>query len=162
MKPYFAKTSFSNKGKGLIGIIVVLLVVFLLASGLYYFLTRRISETPKIPTDHKEEITQNKVWYIIKPGPEDVREYQIEISPNSNVHSLLEELAAMEDFKIETAHYPGTGVFVESIDGFKGGTDNKWWQYWVNGKLGEVASDRKKVEGNDLIEWRFETLSEFW
>ena len=53
------------------------------------------------------------------------------------------------------------GVFVKSIDGLEGGTDDKWWQYWVNDKLGEVAADKKMVEPGDKIEWKFEIPPQF-
>jgi len=48
------------------------------------------------------------------------------------------------------------GVFIESINGVKNGTDGRYWQYWVNDKLGEVAADKKEIKGGDKIEWRFE------
>lgn len=140
-------------------------MVGLLAGGLYYYFSKQTPERSEIPTEQlltEDEITQNKVWYIIKAGPEDIRKYQIEVLPNSTVFSLLEELAAKKGFEIEITFWVDIGVFIESIDGFVGGTDKKWWQYWVNGKLGEVAADRKKVESGDLIEWKFEVPPEFW
>jgi hypothetical protein len=49
------------------------------------------------------------------------------------------------------------GVLVKSIDGVENGTDNKYWQYWVNGELPMVAADKKEVEAGDRIEWKFES-----
>ena len=102
-----------------------------------------------------EKITEQRVLYLIDKGEGGVSQYQIDVSDDSTVFSLLEELAQRENFEIEVALYPEMGVFVESIAGFKGGTDNKWWQYWVNDKLGEVAADKKKVEGGNKVEWKF-------
>ena len=50
------------------------------------------------------------------------------------------------------------GVFVESIAGIKNGDDGKYWQYYVNDTLGEVAADKKVLEGEDEVEWRFEEV----
>jgi len=50
------KTNFYNKGQGLIGIIIVLVVVGLISGGLYYYLSKQISEIPEIP-EKPEEIT---------------------------------------------------------------------------------------------------------
>ncbi|MCK5466737.1 DUF4430 domain-containing protein [Candidatus Parcubacteria bacterium] len=50
------------------------------------------------------------------------------------------------------------GVFVESIAGIKNGDDGKYWQYYVNDTLGEVAADKKVLEGGDKVEWRFEEV----
>ncbi len=50
------------------------------------------------------------------------------------------------------------GVFIESIAGIKNGDDGKYWQYYVNDTLGEVAADKKVLEGGDKVEWRFEEV----
>ena len=50
------------------------------------------------------------------------------------------------------------GVFVESVAGIKNGDDGKYWQYYVNDTLGEVAADKKVLESGDKVEWRFEEV----
>ncbi len=47
------------------------------------------------------------------------------------------------------------GSFVESIDGIKNRRD-RFWLYYVNGKMPQVASDRYPTHNNDTVEWRFE------
>lgn len=103
-----------------------------------------------------ENVLESQVSYIINYEEGNIDEYEIDASENSTVFSLLEELARRENFDIETDFYPEMGIFIESIGEAKGGTDNKWWQYWVNGNLGEVAADKKNVKAGDLIEWEFE------
>ena len=71
------------------------------------------------------------------------------------VFSLLEKLAQRENFKIEFTIYKEMGVLVESIDGVHNGTDNKYWQYWVNGELPMVAADKKEIKEGDKVEWKF-------
>jgi len=53
------------------------------------------------------------------------------------------------------------GVFIESINGIKNGAEEKYWQYYINDKLGDSAADKKKLEDRDEIEWRFEKVPEF-
>jgi len=101
------------------------------------------------------KIQQEKVSYIIDKGNGNINSYQIFPSQNSTVFSLLEELAKRENFKVESKVYEGMGVFVESIDGVKNGTENKYWQYWVNGELPPVAADKKEVKKGDKVEWKF-------
>lgn len=103
-----------------------------------------------------KDALQNKALYIINYGEGNINEYQIDVPENSTVFSLLEELAERENFEIETVFYPEMGIFVKSIGEAKGGTDNKWWQYWANGNLGEVAADKKEIKAGDAIEWKFE------
>lgn len=118
-------------------------------------------KSPKSDQERQALISQKKVLYIIDNGEEKVSQYQIIPSENSTVFSLLNKLAETENFKIESTKYKEMGVFVESIAGLKGGTDNKWWQYFVNGKLGEVAADKKKVKEGDKIEWEFKIPPKF-
>lgn len=134
-------------------LIVIILILIVVSFFLLFWQPKDLSPD--------ERIVLGEVSYIINRGEENISEYQIEIFDNSTVFSLLKELAEREDFKIETTSYAGMGILVESINGFKGGTDNKWWQYWINGKLGEVAADKKSVEEGDTIEWRFEVPLEF-
>jgi len=54
--------------------------------------------------------------------------------------------------------YGEYGVFVESIAGIKNGDDGKYWQYYINNILGDVAADKKVLVEEDEIEWRFEEV----
>lgn len=143
------------KQKQIIFLVITLIVFF---SVILFWQPKDLWKIKLLPIEKAET---DGVLYIINRGEENISEYQIEISNNSTVFSLLEELAEKEDFETETSFYSEMGVFVESIDGFKGGTDNKWWQYWINGKLGEVAADKKQVKAKDVIEWKFEVPLEF-
>jgi hypothetical protein len=48
------------------------------------------------------------------------------------------------------------GPYVDSINGVSGGTDGKYWAFYVNGKLAEVGADAYVTKGGDKIEWKFE------
>ena len=34
----------------------------------------------------------------------------------------------------------------------------KYWQYYINNTLGDVAADKKVLEEGDKLEWRFEEV----
>ncbi len=48
------------------------------------------------------------------------------------------------------------GTLVESIDNVKGGTDGKYWLFYVNGKQATVGAGDYKLQSGDSIEWRLE------
>lgn len=102
-----------------------------------------------------------KIIYIINKGEGGISEYQIKSSNVSTVFSLLEKLSQSEGFVITSKQYD-FGVFVESIDGVYNGSGDRYWQYWVNDKLGEVAADKKDVKTGDKVEWKFEIPPEFF
>ncbi len=102
-----------------------------------------------------ENAVQEEVSYAIDEGNGKTISSQMAISEDSTVFSLLKDLSVKENFKLESKEYKGMGMLVESIDGIKNGTDNKYWQYWINGELPMVAADKKTVEKGDKIEWKF-------
>jgi hypothetical protein len=132
-------------------------IIFLV--GIEYNSTvREINELNKKIADSEtilRELKERKVFYIIDKGDGNLLSYQIVPAENSTVFSLLKGLAQRENFVIEYKTYEGMGVFVESIAGLKGGADNKWWQYWVNGELPQVSADKYRVKSGDRVEWKF-------
>jgi hypothetical protein len=48
------------------------------------------------------------------------------------------------------------GPFVETIDGVKGGTDGKYWLFFVNGKEANVGAGAFKTKNGEIIAWKFQ------
>ena len=48
------------------------------------------------------------------------------------------------------------GTYVHSINGLAGGTDNKYWMFYINGTLAEMGADAYTTKAGDAIEWKFE------
>jgi len=66
---------------------------------------------------------------------------------------LLEKYTQEKQISLQTKVY-SFGILVESI-GTKTNTAEKAWIYFVNGKSGEVAADRKALKSGDLVEWKY-------
>lgn len=47
------------------------------------------------------------------------------------------------------------GVFIESINDVPEEPSDKWWQYWVNNKYGEIGVSSYEVKSGDIIELKF-------
>jgi hypothetical protein len=87
---------------------------------------------------------------------EQMDEYQFE-TLNNSVYSLLLECAARDNFSVGYTVWPGyDAVFINSINGFRNGENEMWWQYYVNGEYGEIGCDKKELFDGDVVEWRFE------
>lgn len=48
------------------------------------------------------------------------------------------------------------GEYVDAINGISGGTDNKYWSFYINGKLSTIGAADYVTKNEDTIEWRFE------
>jgi len=145
---------------------LVVIILGILAVGVVYLIKEEYALTKKeinssarleiVNSERMSEQTAQKtVSCIIDRGDGNVSLYQIIPSESLTIFSLLEKLAQKENFKIEFTIYEGTGVLVESIDGIRNGTDNKYWQYWLNEELPMIAADKKEIKGGDKVEWKF-------
>ena len=108
------------------------------------------NEKDNIAEDHRNEISVS--LKII--SSEDEKNYELNnISEKSTVFDILKE-----NIEIEYNNNYSYGVFVESINGIKNGDDGKYWQYYINNTLGDVAADKKILKEGDNVEWRFEEV----
>lgn len=79
---------------------------------------------------------------------------------SSTVFDALLDYAKTNDTEVKYNNNYEFGVFIEGIGGIKNGDDGKYWQYYVNDALGDVAADKKSMGRNDVVEWRFEEVPE--
>ena len=50
------------------------------------------------------------------------------------------------------------GEFVDSIEGHKGGTDGKYWSFYIDGEMASVGAGSYTQKGGEVIEWKFQKL----
>ncbi len=71
-----------------------------------------------------------------------------------NDRTALELL--QEEYKVEIQD-SSIGVFVTSIDQ-TANEDNKYWMFYVDGRLASLGADQYKTQDGENIEWRYESL----
>jgi hypothetical protein len=50
------------------------------------------------------------------------------------------------------------GEYVSAIGSHKGGTDGKYWSFYIDGKLASVGADSYVQKGGEHIVWKFQKL----
>lgn len=102
-----------------------------------------------IPTPTKVSAT-----LVLEFSEEDIATYSgIQLEKPATVFGILEKAAQDNKIELVTKQYD-FGIFVESIGGVENSKERSWI-YFVNGKSGEVASDKYEISEGDLIEWRY-------
>jgi hypothetical protein len=48
------------------------------------------------------------------------------------------------------------GEYVDTVNGVTGGTDGKYWAFYVNGSLAQVGAADYQTKAGDKIVWKFE------
>ncbi len=80
------------------------------------------------------------------------------IAGKTTVFDALKSVAKENNIELSYNNNYNWGVFVESIGKVKNGDNGKYWQYYVNDVLGDVAADKKILKEGDEVEWKFEEV----
>ncbi len=133
-------------------IIGIGLLILAFALGLFAY----TSKTTPPEKSAVQEVTQTGTVSLTVEGLYGSK--SVSISQNETVLEILQTLNAEDpQLELSTKEYSGLGILVESIHGNKNGTDNKYWQYKVNGVMPQIGADKFELNNGDLIEWYFGT-----
>ncbi|MCK5413216.1 MAG: DUF4430 domain-containing protein [Candidatus Pacebacteria bacterium] len=135
--------------------VLFVLVLILLASIVFVFKTETASKN-EIANNITEEL-KTDISVSLKIINEEENIYELNnISSELTVFDITKE-----NTDLEYNNNYDFGVFIESVNGIKNGDEGMYWQYYINDKLGDVAADKKNLEDEDVVEWRFEDVSSF-
>jgi hypothetical protein len=96
-----------------------------------------------------------RIVNLLISNGEKQQSYFVKINENSTVLSVLEK-GAQENGIMLINTKSSAGTLVQSIQGVKNGTDNKYWIVYLNGQMLSVGVDKQTVKEGDKIEFKFE------
>lgn len=67
--------------------------------------------------------------------------------------TVLDQLKTHAEVVTKEASF---GVYVDSINGIVGGTDGKYWSYYVDGQMAQIGAGEYTTTGGEKVEWKFE------
>lgn len=135
-------------------IVLVILAAVVIFYGFSYLTDRGAPRDATV-----EESAQVETVTVSVDGLYDTKE--VKVQSGATVLEMLKVLDAQDpQVALGTKEYSGLGTLVESIGGITNGTDNKYWQYMVNGEMPQVGADVLVLEEGDSVEWEFKE-SEF-
>jgi hypothetical protein len=67
--------------------------------------------------------------------------------------SVLDQLKARASVETKDSSY---GPYVTAINGVQGGTDNKYWSFYVNDTLAQKGAAEYMPEGGEKITWKLQ------
>ena len=87
------------------------------------------------------------------------KKYEEELEEGSTVFDLMNKIQneniGDDSFNFKYKEYTGLGIFINEINGLKGGGDG-YWIYSVNGKEATVGVSNYKINNGDIISWKYE------
>jgi hypothetical protein len=87
--------------------------------------------------------------------------YRAVSTTNNTAFAILIEASHERGFSVTFVRYEiPAGVFVTGINGSLNGEAGRYWQYWVNGIYGRVASDHQALQDGDTVLWSYTSPQE--
>lgn len=143
----------NNKTLWHVGGIFVLMSALALGLAVFIENNQSLRETPS------EEATQQGAVTLSIDGLYSEKEVHL-LSMQTPLDVLRSLNESDPDLSLVTKEYSGLGTLVEGMAGKTNGTDNKYWQYTVNGVMPQVGADTLQLTDGDSVAWRFQ-VSEF-
>ena len=79
----------------------------------------------------------------------------IDAPTGTTAFQLLQRTLATAHLELGSKEYSGLGTLVTKIGSKENGTDQRYWQYWVNNRHAQVGASSYAVQPGDVIEWKF-------
>ncbi len=81
---------------------------------------------------------------------------EVKLPNDSTVFDLLKKVTAENNLKLQSKDYGELGVFIESINDIENEiSGNRFWQYWVNNEYAKIGASSFKLDGGDMVEWKY-------
>lgn len=129
--------SLVQKKKWLV-IVVAIIICALAGVGVYALVVADQHAKAPVVAATKPQPQQTTISYTAKAGM-----------------TALAQLKQVASVVTKTSSY---GEYVDSIGGLKGGTDGKYWSFYIDGSLATEGAGAYTSKGGEKIEWKFEKM----
>ena len=102
-----------------------------------------------------QEKLEKRVMLVIDGGEELSEVLEAEFKEGMTAFNLLGNEAEKLNLTLKFKTYD-IGVFIEAIGNKENGEDGKYWLYYVNGEMPQVAADKQLLIPGDKVEFKFE------
>ena len=133
-------------------ILIVLVCVLIFFAGFYFCQKTNFYKWTKNIEIQKSVNKDNAMNLLVDFGDKKL------VYDNNMVPSgmrLLTWLASRDNLTIQTQDYGDMGILLIEINGYKNGTDDKYWQYFVNNEQPMIGIDKYIIKDGDFIELKF-------
>jgi len=131
---------------------LIIVVFILVLCGFGVFVIQKKLQSPSVTKQAQTEVAIPRVTVSIFNGVKPQTYLNIQAK---TAFEALTKIVNQEQLSLQTKQYD-FGIFIEGVGGIEN-TKDKTWIYFVNGKSGEVASDKYDLKENDTVEWKYTT-----
>jgi hypothetical protein len=144
--------------------ISIVIATFLVFFGVTFFVANKIDEKQNISS--VEKLPPPSLPLIKgeeKGGGQSIEtvleingvKYEDEIAGKTSIYDFMSKLQAEGKIKFTEKNYVGMGEFIVSINGVAN-NQKQSWIYYVNGKEASIGISNYKINGGDVVSWKYE------
>ncbi len=142
--------NFKNNIFIIIGIVIIIIIVGSLIFFNNYKQPVAIKEAEILNQEIKKE-----VFLKINYGEKEPQIINADFYEGMTAYDLLKVKSEELGINLKTKNYD-IGVMIESIGDKKNGQNGKYWLYYVNKEMPQIAADKKELKEGDQVEFKFE------
>jgi len=102
-----------------------------------------------------QENIKREVVLVVDDGEGSPKTFEAKFEAGMTAFDLLKKITGESNIILKTKSYD-IGVMIEAIGDKKNGESEKYWLYYVNGEMPQVATDKKEIKVGDKVEFKFE------
>jgi hypothetical protein len=127
---------------------LLIITLIVIVSGI--FVGTLVFNQKKLEENVQKEKFVEKIDLLIDYGENVSKTFKLEFKQDNTVFDLLQKTG----LDLKYTEYE-TGVFIEEISGLKNGKNNRYWLYYINNEMAQIACDKLKVQKGDKINFIF-------
>ncbi|MFA6355025.1 MAG: DUF4430 domain-containing protein [Candidatus Paceibacterota bacterium] len=142
----------NKKSKKILIIVVLIIIIVEIFSYLKYNPTKSTPNKVEEKTEPKAILEKNvKVSLVVQE-----KKYEGEFKDGITVFEVMRKIKEEnKDFDFKYGEFTGLGIFINEINGLKGGSEG-YWIYYLNDKEANVGVSNYKIKEGDIISWKYE------
>lgn len=138
-----------------IAILLVVLVAVVFIICLMGYNGNIVQNGIKMFSENAQGNIGQKLFLAIDNGNGSPQNFEADFKEGMTAFQLLKNKTDALGIVLETKTYD-YGVFIEKIGDKKNGDDGKYWLYYVDGEMPQVAADKEELRSGDRVEFKFE------
>lgn len=139
-------------------IINVLAILIILLGGVYLW-QNNFKKSGQFPNneDSFEQLKPNvNVEFVFGDQRTENVKYEYPAAASYSLFAITKNIAVQKNWVFDFKDYGDMGVLITQIDQTKNGTDNKYWQFYVNDQMPQISADKFYPSATSTIKWIFQ------
>lgn len=150
--------------------VINILVFVVIVVGVIYFWQnnyrpKQVADKNDVAAEISQEIKSNNddlpkptinVRFVFSDERSENVSYELPAAASYSLFALTKNISSQKNWSFEWKDYGEMGILITKIDQTTNGADNKYWQYYINDQMPQVAANNYFPKTNDKIKWVFQ------